>query len=183
VNIRVIASSLPSDLFEKLTASAQYALKGCEEREDIPASVPEWWPERVGQRPQLTLNFVFPSNTGFNYSSLTIPYPVTTEKPSEGYNPLPSYQAGPVMGLCKLKDGSRLQCYAESESEARRVMAVLKTLSTRGGEQFVAQEGYALTGRLQPVRRKMLSFIDYFPEGRKTLKPLWRYRIGKGHPF
>jgi hypothetical protein len=173
--LSVLPNSIPSDFAELAFDTQRLALKSCE-RSSLPVlAVPEWWPTRVGQRPQTSFVFTYETSNSFNYSSLVVPFPLETEKPTgEWISPF-SYTSGSVMGMIKFEDGGRLQVYCITTAEADRVLDWLLSQmvpALAGGieERYVKENARDL-----PARPKHLVKAFYFPTGRKSLTPAWEW--------
>jgi hypothetical protein len=181
-NLLVLPSSIPSDLSKVAFDSAVLAEEGCRADSSEPAvlAVPEWWPQRTGQRPQLSFVFRYPTSNSFGVSSLVVPYPKQVSRPPANFDLDFSYFTGSYLGMTRFSDGSRLQVYASSEGEAYRVLGWLESqMEIPAGIEVI--ERYAkFTTRAIAENEKFLIKLVYFPEGRASLSPAWEWQRSLG---
>lgn len=130
------------------------------------ATMPEWWPQRVGAaRPQLVIVFRPPGQKS-SYQ-VTIPHYTGVKNPK-----IPSFRKGSHRGTLDLPDGSKLIINAASESEADRVIRALRRyIDPKYGRNVEPVFG-RINNRFKEVTVQPIA-ADYFPVG-QTGDRQWR---------
>lgn len=137
---------------------------------DIPiATMPEWWPKRVGSDiPQLTVVWR-PPGKKTSYQ-ICIPHYNGDRNPK-----IPSYRKGSYRGTLTLSDNSKLVVNAASENEADRVIRVLrryinpKFASGRNPHIGKVKGSGFKEARVVPI------VADFYPYGQaEDNRPSWR---------
>lgn len=140
---------------------------------EIPlATIPEWWPKRVGADiPQLVVVFRPPGKKS-SYQ-ISIPHYNGDRNPK-----IPSYKKGSYRGELVLSDNSKLVVNAHNAAEAERVIRVLRRYIVpkyASGKIPIIQKVKGVSfkeDRVAPV------LADYHPYGQKENIPgLWRKRF------
>jgi hypothetical protein len=122
------------------------------------ATMPEWWPLRVGaDRPQLVIVFRPPG--AFTSYQLSIPHYNGDRTPD-----VPSYHKGRIRGEMVLKDGSQIAVNARTEGEAERmVRALLRYVPSRfkGSNPIkIVKDPRSLNEvKVRPI------YADFYPKG------------------
>lgn len=172
--LEVRRGSMTAEKREILDDQVMLAAKGCSSG-DVVASIPDWWPVRLGaERPQLVV--VFRRANTSDYHQIAIPWPTITEPPET--SPLPAYRKGNFHTLLTLKDNSKFLVNCANQSEGQKMLDAAKSvidpslIDNPPREHCVPRKGPAIGEHdMIPVR------MDYFPTGQRTGKPAWRKRI------
>jgi collagen type III alpha len=142
-------------------------------------SVPDHWPTRSGQKPQLAIQYaenLGNGKIGRTRWTLLIPH----YRYGQSHNPkFPTYEKGHFLGVQVLNDNSKITVWCKSAPECLRVINALK--------QYV--EPKYLKGIEPPTvtdsnsTKKEASVISvlcqFFPNGQKDNAPSWSKRLRK----
>lgn len=131
------------------------------------ATVPEWWPLRVGaERPQLVVAFRAPGQK--TTYTLTIPHYTGNRNPA-----IPAYHKGSWRGELTLGDNSKLVVNARTDAEAARVLGMLQryvkpSLLKDHTPKFTRVKKGFNEVRVAPI------FADFYSRGQTNTQPDWR---------
>ncbi len=135
-------------------------------------AVPDWWSMRRGaDRPQLSV--VLRKGNTRNYHTLNIPHPIIDPPPSE--SPISPYVAGNWQATIYLIDNSKFIVNAENATVANRV--ALEAAAAINPRFLDSPLKISITERRGfPVNVDIMvpRYLQYFPEGQKSRRPLWR---------
>jgi hypothetical protein len=175
---RLYLTSPPSQaLRDEFDALAKLAAEGC--GKDPVAAIPDWWQVRIGaERPQIVVTYR-KEGTG-TYHQISVPHPAATEKWAS--NLLGDYRKGPYAAILTLTDNSKFIVNCESEGEARRMLAIAKTLISPAYQgDGVTEQVTKRSGRAVEPANLIGRTASYFPTGQKKTIPLWRAQFGQIH--
>lgn len=168
---QITIQALPKDV-EKTKATFKEFLdirsKECSLADRV-LTVPDYWQIRTGQRPQAIVLYREFLNGKFtdNYYSQSIPH---YDKPKGSRPNLTQWSKGEYSAIYLCKDNSKVQVYASSEAEAKRVInEFTNSINPRmRGDivKFGKRMGIKKT-TVKPVR------LDFFSTGQTKLSPDW----------
>ena len=139
-------------------------------------SVPDYWQTKVGQRPQLAIQFgeLINGKLGRSRWTLIIPH----YKYGESYNPkFLDFKKGSVRGIKVLNDNSHIIVWCKTKSECKRVinnfLQYVPLEKTKGSLPIETVE----TNRNFKQALVTPTLCQYFPTGQKDELPLWSKKL------
>lgn len=170
----IYVAQLPPDSYrEEIRQMANAAATVCVGV--APASVPDYWPVKVGAgRPQLELTFRQAGTSG--YLSICIPHPASDEPWTEDL--FGDYWSGNFSGMVRLSDNSQIIVNCDSVGEANRVLDVAiglvnpSMLPSDPDRRVVERRGMVVKRT-----KRLLRKVSYFSQGQRDLRPDWTRRL------
>ena len=142
-------------------------------------SVPDWWPGRRPQVPQLAIQYAEDLGGGKNGRSrwtLILPHYAFDEKHKPSF---PRYKKGDYMGVYQLADNSKIIVNAANKTECIRVINALK--------QYISPDILAKSSKKPPNITETQNdykkvtvipvFCQFFLTGQKDEAPVWSKRL------